>query len=100
MYMSRDIMHCAPGKAKEIVERFRKMSDAMKSKGYPAVRTYTDVCGERYWTVVMEQDVKSLDELAEMARTAMADPGIAGILAGYHQFVLEGRRELYRVESV
>ena len=59
MFMSREIMHCKPGKVKDLVEKFKLISEALKAIGHPPMRIYTDVSGENYWTVVSEQDVKS-----------------------------------------
>jgi hypothetical protein len=98
MYMSRDIMYCKPGKVKDLVVKFKKMSDVMKKMGYPPFRLYTDVSGENYWTLVIEQDVERIDDMAEMARTTMSNKEIATALEGYHDLVQNGRRELYKVE--
>jgi hypothetical protein len=98
MFMSREIMHCKPGKVKDLVEKFKVLSDALKGLGYPPLRIYTDVCGENYWTVVAEQDFKTLDEMADMGKKTMSDPKVAGVMKGYHELVNDGRRELYRVE--
>jgi hypothetical protein len=99
MYMSREIMHCKPGKAKELVTRFKMFSATLAKMGYPPTRIYTDVSGEKYWTVVVEQEVKSIDEIAEMSRKTMSDPEVAKALEGYHEFVVEGKRELYKRED-
>jgi len=98
MSMAREIMHCKPGKAKELVKLFKQVVPLMKEYGIENVRIYTDVSGESYWTVVIEQDVKSVDDLSEGMRRSQTDPRIAGGLNGYHDLVIEGRRELFRVE--
>ena len=98
MFMSREIMHCKPGKVKELVEKFKVLSGALKGMGIPPLRIYTDVSGEQYWTVVVEQDINSLDEMTEMARKSMSDPNVAAAMKGYHELVTDGRRELYRAE--
>jgi hypothetical protein len=98
MYMSRDIMHCKPGKVKDMVTKFKKMSDLMKKRGFPPMRIFTDVAGERYWTVVAEQEVEKIDDFAEMARQTMADQEFMEVFKGYHELVESGRRELYKVE--
>jgi hypothetical protein len=56
------------------------------------------VSGENYWTVVAEQEVKSIDEMAELARKTMSDPAVSAAMKGYHDLVNDGRREIYRVE--
>ncbi len=98
MFMSREIMHCRPGMAKDLVAKFKTLSNAMTTHGYPPSRIYTDVSGENYWTVVVEQDIDNIDELAEMSRTTAAGTEFADALKGYHELVLNGRRELYKLE--
>jgi len=98
MFMAREIMHCKPGRVKELVEKFKVLSEALKGLGYPPLRIYTDVSGENYWTVVAEQDVKSIDEMSDQARKTMADPKVAAAMKGYHELVNDGRREIYKVE--
>ncbi len=98
MYMAREVFHCKPGKAKEVVARFKKLSAVMRELGYSEARIYTDVSGENYWTVVMEQDIEKIDELAEMSRSVMSDPRMAEAMKDYHDLVLNGRREIYKVE--
>ncbi len=98
MYMSRDIMHCKPGKVKDLVVKFKALSEALKGMGYPPFRIYTDVSGENYWTVIAEQDVESIDGMTEQARKAMSDPKVTEAMKGYHDLVVDGRRELYKVE--
>ena len=98
MYMSRDIMHCKPGKVKDMVEKFKKMSAISTSLGYPKMRVYTDVSGEQYWTIVAEQEMEHLDDFAEMARQASMRKEFGEVMAGYHDLVIEGRREIYKVE--
>jgi len=98
MFMSREIMHCKPGKVKDLVEKMKVISDALKGMGRPPLRIYTDVSGENYWTVVSEQDVNSIDEMAELSRKIMSDPKVSGAMKGYHDLVNDGRRELYKVE--
>ncbi len=98
MYMSREVFHCKPGKAKDVVAKFKKLSSVMKEMGYWSSRVYTDVSGENYWTVVMEQEIEKIDDLAEMTRKLMSDPRIAEAMKDYHDLVLNGRREIYKVE--
>jgi hypothetical protein len=98
MYMSRDIFYCKPGKAKDLVATFKKFSTVLTSLGFAPARIYTDVSGEHYWTVVIEQDLKTIDELAEMSRQTMSDPRTQEGMSGYHELVQSGRRELFKLE--
>jgi hypothetical protein len=95
MYVIRDIMHCKPGQVKPMVEKFRQLSKALKKKGYKPFRLMTDVSGQKFWTVVAEQDVKSLDEYNEAIQSTMGDKNIQKIMKGYHDLVESGEREIY-----
>ncbi len=98
MFVARDVFHCKPGHAKDLVTMFKKAAPLMKELGAGDMRIMTDVSGQRYWTVVIEQDVESLDGMSEQSRNTMSDPRIASILAGYHEHVVGGGRELYKKE--
>jgi hypothetical protein len=58
----------------------------------------TDVSAERYWTVVSEMEVESLEKWAELMRKSADVPEVQEALKGYHEHVVEGRREIYTVE--
>jgi hypothetical protein len=98
MFMSREVFHCKPGQAKEIVKIFKTLAPSLKEFGLTDLRVYTDISGERYWTVVVEQEVSSIDTMAEISRRSMTDPKVAEMFKGYHEFVQDGRRELYQRE--
>ena len=99
MYLVRDIMHCHPGKAKAMVDRFKALSKVIVKTGGGPMRITTDVSAERYWTVVAESEVASLDQFFEMARNTMNSPEAQEAMKGYHDTVVEGRREIYVIES-
>ena len=44
-------------------------------------------------------DVERIDEMAELSRRTMTDTDVARAMEGYHEFVVSGRREIYRVEN-
>jgi len=98
MYTSREVMHCKPGKAKDLVAKFKKVAEIQVELGYSKPRLYTDISGENYWTVVIEQDVENIDDLAKMSRTFMNEPRIGELMKDYHELVLNGRREIFKVE--
>jgi hypothetical protein len=100
MYLVREVMHCKPGQVRMLLEKFKKADELMKKKGFPATsRVMTDVSGERYWTLVAEQEVDTLDNFAEESRRMMADPEIQAVMKGYHDLVQDGHREIFMVES-
>jgi len=99
MYVVRDIMYCKPGKARSLVEKFIAVAKAGEKVGWGSMRVMTDVSAERYWTVVSEVEVTSIDQHAEMARKAMDMPEFQEAMKGYHDLVGQGRREIYLVEK-
>ena len=99
MYLVREIMYCKPGKVGEIVKRFKQMEPIMKELGQASPpRVMTDMSGEQFWTVVWEQETANLEQYVEMARQSMSDPRLQKIMTGYHDFVVSGKREIYKVE--
>jgi hypothetical protein len=99
MFLIREIFHCKPGKASEIVKRFKQMEPVMVEMGFKgSQRVLTDMSGERYWTVVSEVAVDGVDEYLDMTRKTMTDPRMQKIMQGYHDFVESGGREIYKIE--
>jgi hypothetical protein len=98
MLLVRDIMYCKPGKVRPMVDKFIAMSLLSEGRGLGKMRILTDVSAERYWTVVSEMEVESMD--AFMA--GMQDPEtmqeFGEIMKDYHEFVDSGRREIYTIE--
>jgi hypothetical protein len=99
MFVIRDIMYCKPGQVRPMVQKFLALGKLGQQMGMGNMRVMTDVCAERYWTVVSEVEVKSLEEYTEMSRKSMADPRFQDAMKGYHDLVVKGRREIYMVES-
>ena len=99
MFVVRDIMYCKPGKTRQMVEKFRALAKAGEKMGMGKMRVLTDVSAERYWTVVAETEVSSMEQHAEMARKSMQMPEFQDIMKGYHDLVDGGRREIYTLEG-
>jgi hypothetical protein len=99
MFLVRDIMYCKPGKARPMVEKFLAIAKLGEKVGMGKMRVFTDVSAERYWTVVAETEVASMEQHAEMARKSMQMPEFQDAMKGYHDLVVEGRREIYTIEG-
>jgi hypothetical protein len=99
MYLVRDIMYCKPGQVRPMVEKFKALAKVMKKMGFSTLRIMTDVSAEQYWTVVSEQEVKNLEEYAEMSRKTMSNKDLQKVMKGYHDLIVSGRREIYMVEN-
>jgi hypothetical protein len=103
MYLVRDIMYCKPGQVRPMAQKFMAMARLGEKLGMPKMRILTDFSAERYWTVVAEMEVPSLQAYEEM----MANPRgseedrkeFEDIMKGYHELVDYGKREIYRIES-
>ncbi len=99
MFLVRDIMYCKPGKARSMVEKFVALSKLSEKMGFGSMRVMTDVSAERYWTVVAETEVPSLEAFTEMSRKAMEVKEFQEAMKGYHDLIDNGRREIYMIEK-
>ncbi len=99
MLLIRDIMYCRPGQARPMVEKFVALSKAGAKLGFKEMRVMTDVSAERFWTVVAEMEVPSLQEYEAMMAKSTAMKEFQDIMKGYHDLVENGRREIYKLEN-
>ncbi len=98
MYVIREVLHCRPGKVRQMVEKFRGLSTALQEMGHEPLRLLTDVTGEPFWTLVAEARVEKVDDFFAIEQTLMANESLRKAMADYHELVQDGRREIYRVE--
>jgi hypothetical protein len=103
MLLIREIMFCKPGKVRPVVEKFLAMSKLTERRGQGKMRVMTDLCAERYWTIVAEFEVPSMQVFEEMMQGKGLTPEMTEefetIMQGYHDFVEQGRREIYKIEN-
>jgi hypothetical protein len=98
-------MNCKPGKVRPMVEKFVAMSKLMEKAGQGKMRVMTDFVGERYWTIVAEFDLESLDAFDKMmsgqgpAMDEESTRQMDELMKGYHDLVDIGRREIYKLEN-
>lgn len=98
MLLIREVMYCKPGKVRPLVEKFTAMSKIMEKHGMGKMRIMTDVSAERYWTLVAEFEVESLDKFMAMENNeAMKE--MEPLMKGYHDLVDHGKREVYKIEG-
>jgi hypothetical protein len=99
MLLVREIMYCKPGKVGELVKRFKQMEPLMKEMGQTAApRMMTDVCADQFWMLVWEQETPSLEKYMEDMQKGSSDPRMRKIMEGYHDLVVSGKREIYKIE--
>jgi len=99
MYLIREVMHCKPGKVREMIGKFKSMSGLMTKMGMKPFRVYTDVSGERFWTVIAETEAESVDGFMADMEKGMSNDEAKKIMAGYHDLVVDGHREIYHAEG-
>jgi hypothetical protein len=103
MLLIREVMYCKPGKVRSMVEKSLAMAKLMEKSGTGRMRVLTDVAGERYWTLVMEMETKSMqafdDMMAGRGQSEQDAKEFENIMKGYHDLVDHGRREIYKIEG-
>ncbi len=87
------------GQVRRMVEKFVALSGLTQKMGMGTMRVMTDFSAERYWTVVAEMEVRSLEEFSEMSRKSMEKPEFQATMKGYHDLIDHGRREIYVIEK-
>ena len=103
MLLVREVMYCKPGKVRPLLEKFQAMARLGVKAGMPPMRIMTDFCAERYWTLVAEMEVESVDAFERLTQgtgqNAEDLKALEAVMQGYHDLVEYGRREIYRIEG-
>ena len=100
MLLIRETFHCKPGKVRPMVEKFKAMKKLGEKNGMGKMRILTDLSAERYWTVISEIEVDSLEAFMAMGQEGGEETKeMERIMSDYHDLVESGRREIYTVEA-
>ncbi|MFH1764495.1 MAG: hypothetical protein ABIF09_09915 [Gemmatimonadota bacterium] len=81
------------------MKKYKPLNAVMVRMGVKPFRLFTDVPGDRFWTLVLETEVESLSAFADMQPSVMADPEAQRAMSGYHDLVVKGRRDIYKIED-
>ena len=104
MLLVREIMYCKPGKVRPMIEKSLAMAKLMEKSGQGKLRVMSDLVGERYWTAIMEFEVKDMkafdDMMAGVGMSEAASREFETVMKGYHDLVEYGKREIYKIEEV
>ena len=96
MYLVRDTFKCKPGKAKELVNKFKQTIPFMEEQNLKNIKILTDVVSN-YWTVILESEVETLAEF-ENRRGFTSKPKVQEIMKDYMTLVEGGKREIFLIE--
>ena len=98
MFLVRNVFHAKPGKAKALVETFKKAAPHMEASGVVKnTRILTD-SATTFWTVVVETEVEDLNAYLNIAKTMSQNSEFAEIVKGYVEQANGGYREIFLIE--
>ena len=99
MYIIHETFHAKPGKAKELVKKFKAaiplFEQTQEAKNF---RVLTDVASN-YWTVIMTCEVADIGAFVGTLRSATSVPELQEIMKGYLDLVEGGKREIFLLEE-
>ena len=98
MIVVRNVFHCKPGLAKDLVAKLKASGQAMKSsKLIEGSRVLTDASAT-FWTVVFELEHTSLEQWEKSFQEYGSNPKVRKDMEGYMDLVTGGHREIWKVE--
>jgi hypothetical protein len=97
MYLIREVFNAKPGKAKELVKKFKAAAPYFEKQGMGSYKVMTDIA-TTYWTVVLESEVEDLGVFAKEIRGGTSEPEVGKIMEGYMDLLEGGRREIFLIE--
>ena len=99
MYMIREVIQCKPGKVRELTEKFKTVNGLMEDQGIEPFRLYTDYTGAPFWTLVVQREFEGIEQAQELESQVFGSEAAKSAMSGYHDLIVEGRREIYKVAS-
>ena len=97
MYLIRNVFKAKPGKAKELVSKFKAVERYLPREGIVRSRIMTDAVSG-FWTVVSEFEVPNLATLEQMSGTN-STPEVRDAMKDYMTLVDGGYREIFKIEE-
>jgi len=94
MFVIRNVFKCKPGKAKNVIEKFRAALPMMQEIANH--RVLVDEVAS-FWTVVIETETEDLAAFEKLLRERGQRQDVQDAMAGYMDFVDSGYREIFRV---
>ena len=97
MYIVHNVFRTKPGKAKELVAKFKAASPHFHELGVKNTRILTDTVST-YWTVVVESEVDDLASYIHNIESMGGNSELRAAMAGYMDLVDSGHRAIYKIE--
>jgi hypothetical protein len=97
MYVVRNVFKAKPGKAKELVAKFKQAERFMQGEGVVKSRILTDTVSG-FWTVVTEMEIPNLATLDRWSGSSTT-PEIRDAMKDYMTLVEGGHREIFKIEE-
>ena len=97
MLLIREVFNAKPGKAGELVKKFKQVIPFMEKEGLKNTRVMTDFVA-KYWTVVIESETEELARFEKEVRGFTSKPEVREIMKDYMSLVDGGYREVYKKE--
>jgi len=95
MFVIRNVFKCKPGKAKQLVEKFKAAHALMADLGVTPRVLVDEVAS--FWTVVVEVDVEDMGAFDKLMQERGGREDIQAAMAGYMDLVDGGYREIFKV---
>src|SRR5688572_2645625 len=98
MYLVREVFKSKPGKAKELVKKFKAAAPHFEKSGEGTnYKVLTDAVGS-YWAVVVEFETADMGNFFSHLRNSPPSAELQEIMKGYIDLVEGGSREIYLIE--
>jgi heme-degrading monooxygenase HmoA len=98
MFIVRNVFRTHPGKAKELVKKFKTAEPHLKKmRGVHGTRILSDAVAG-FWTVIHEVEVEDMNGFFNALEARAPDEAIRTAMAGYMDLIQTGHREVFRIE--
>ena len=97
MFLVRNVFRTHPGKAKELVKKFKAAAPHLNAMGVHNTRVLSDAVAG-FWTVVHEIEVEDMNAFFNALEARAPDEAIRTAMAGYMDLIQSGHREVFRIE--
>lgn len=95
MFVIRNVFKCRPGKAKLVIEKFKRAHELMADAGFKERILVDEVAN--FWTVVVEIEVDDLAGFDRSMHEYGSRTDVQEAMSGYLDLVDGGYREIFRL---